>query len=104
MRVLLTSFKSTILAECPGMIKDNETKSLSHFYFLNLSFFIYIINELTNNRFVFKELRLLFKLMDRVTDGVATMLRNLEDHIISAGLADMISAADIITQVNILLF
>ena len=39
--------------------------------------------------------------MDRVQDGVTPMLKNLEDHIISAGLADMIAAADIITQVRI---
>lgn len=49
------------------------------------------------------ELTLLFKLMDRVPDGILIMLKNLEDYIVSAGLADMMSSADIITQVcNIL--
>ncbi|CAG2053896.1 unnamed protein product [Timema podura] len=61
---------STILAECAGMIKTNETEKL----------------------------QLMFKLMDRVPEGIAPMLRDLEDHIINAGLADMVGAADIITQ------
>nr|CAD7405299.1 unnamed protein product [Timema poppensis] len=68
--VLVTNFKSTILAECAGMIKTNETEKL----------------------------QLMFKLMDRVLEGIAPMLRDLEDHIINAGLADMVGAADIITQ------
>lgn len=38
------------------------------------------------------------KLMDRVTDGVGPMLKDLEDHISSAGLADMMAAVDVITQ------
>lgn len=37
--------------------------------------------------------------MDRVPDGIYIMLKNLEDYIISAGLADMMSSADIIIQV-----
>ncbi|XP_069695074.1 cullin-5 isoform X1 [Periplaneta americana] len=68
--VLVSTFKSTILAECAGMIKGNETERL----------------------------QLMFKLMDRVPDGIAPMLKDLEDHIVSAGLAEMIAAADIITQ------
>lgn len=44
------------------------------------------------------ELRLMLKLMDRITDGVDPMLRNLEEHIASAGLADMMAAVDVITQ------
>ena len=38
--------------------------------------------------------------MDRVPDGVQPMLEALEEYIISAGLADMIAAADTITQVR----
>lgn len=41
----------------------------------------------------------MFKLMDRVPDGIAPMLKDLEDHILNAGLADMVASADIITQV-----
>ena len=41
----------------------------------------------------------MFGLMDRVSDGVAPMLKYLEDHIIQAGLADMMVAAELITQV-----
>lgn len=44
------------------------------------------------------ELRLMLKLMDRVPDGVLPMLRDLEEHIASAGLADMMAAVDVITQ------
>lgn len=40
----------------------------------------------------------MLKLMDRVPDGVGPMLKNLEDHIANAGLADMMAAVDIITQ------
>lgn len=39
--------------------------------------------------------------MDRVPDGILIMLKNLEDYIVSAGLADMMASADIITQVSI---
>jgi hypothetical protein len=37
--------------------------------------------------------------MDRVPDGILSMLKDLEEHIISAGLDDMKQAAEIITQV-----
>jgi len=42
----------------------------------------------------------MFKLMDRVPDGIAPMLKDLEEHIVNAGQAEMIAAADIITQVR----
>lgn len=38
--------------------------------------------------------------MDRVPDGILIMLKDLEDYIVSAGLADMMASADIITQVS----
>lgn len=69
-RVLVTAFKEIILAECPSMIKNNETEKL----------------------------QLMFKLMDRVPDGITPMLKDLEQHIINQGLADMIASADVITQ------
>ncbi|XP_032673281.1 cullin-5 isoform X4 [Odontomachus brunneus] len=69
-KVLVATFKSAILAECPQMIQHHQTDKL----------------------------RLMLKLMDRVPDGVGPMLKNLEDHIASAGLADMMAAVDIITQ------
>ncbi|XP_050531623.1 cullin-5 [Daktulosphaira vitifoliae] len=68
--VLVSNFRHTILAECTDMIKSNDTEKL----------------------------QLLFKLMDRVPDGILKMLKDLEDYIVSAGLADMMSSADIITQ------
>ncbi|CAE1156957.1 CUL5 [Acanthosepion pharaonis] len=67
--VLVTAFKDTILHECASMIKVNETEKL----------------------------RLMFSLMDRVPDGIAPMLHDLEAHIVSQGLADMMSAARTIT-------
>ncbi|XP_016393420.1 cullin-5-like [Sinocyclocheilus rhinocerous] len=66
---LVTSFKETILAECPGMIKRNETDKL----------------------------HLMFSLMDKVPNGIEPMLKDLEEHIISAGLADMVATAETIT-------
>jgi len=39
--------------------------------------------------------------MDRVPDGILKMLKDLEDYIVSAGLADMMASADIITQVKL---
>ncbi|KAK8389901.1 hypothetical protein O3P69_012829 [Scylla paramamosain] len=68
--VLVTTFRDTILAECPQMIKNNETDKL----------------------------KLMFKLMSRVPDGIQPMLDAMEEHIVSAGLADMVAAADTITQ------
>uniref|UniRef100_A0A8C5DLW7 Cullin-5 n=1 Tax=Gouania willdenowi TaxID=441366 RepID=A0A8C5DLW7_GOUWI len=66
---LVTSFKETVLAECPGMIKRNETDKL----------------------------QLMFSLMDKVPSGMEPMLKDLEEHIVSAGLADMVAAAETIT-------
>lgn len=43
-------------------------------------------------------LQLMFRLLDRVAEGVEPMLTDLENHIVSAGLQDMMSAADVITQ------
>lgn len=37
--------------------------------------------------------------MDRVPNGILPMLNNLEDYIVSVGLADMMSSANVITQV-----
>ncbi|CAM6031267.1 unnamed protein product, partial [Sphagnum compactum] len=69
-KVLITAFKDIIIAECPQMIKYNDTKKL----------------------------QLMFRLMDRVPEGIAPMLQYLETHIINQGLADMIASAEIITQ------
>lgn len=41
----------------------------------------------------------MFRLMDRVPEGIQPMLDALEEFIISAGLADIVAAADNITQV-----
>ncbi|XP_077597144.1 cullin-5 isoform X2 [Stigmatopora nigra] len=67
---LVTSFKETILAECPGMIKRNVTEKLY----------------------------LMFSLMDKVPGGIEPMLKDLEEHIMSAGLADMVASAETITS------
>lgn len=42
----------------------------------------------------------MFSLMDRVPDGIAPMLEDLEAHVKSAGLADMHASADVITTVS----
>nr|XP_023664828.1 cullin-5-like isoform X1 [Paramormyrops kingsleyae] len=68
--VLVSSFKETILVECAGMIQRNETDKL----------------------------HLMFSLMDKVPNGVEPMLKDLEEHIMSAGLADMVAAAESITS------
>ncbi|CAN7988981.1 unnamed protein product, partial [Ixodes hexagonus] len=72
--VLVTAFREPILAECPGMIRAGETARL----------------------------QLMFSLMDRVSEGVCPMLRDLEHHILSQGLADMLASADVITQARAL--
>ncbi|KAK5650219.1 hypothetical protein RI129_001248 [Pyrocoelia pectoralis] len=69
-KVLVGNALSAILAECAPLIRSGETDRL----------------------------HLMFRLLERVPDGVLPMLRELESHITSAGLADMIAAADIITQ------
>merc|ERR1719153_700505 len=67
--VLVTAFKDTILAECAEMIKQNETEKL----------------------------QLMFKLLDRVPQGIDPMLTVLETHIYQAGIADMVASAEVIT-------
>lgn len=69
-RVLISDHLPTLLAECRPLIETGETERLN----------------------------LMFRLLDRVRGGVDPMLNDLENHIISAGLSDMVSSADIITQ------
>ncbi|KAI9579867.1 hypothetical protein GQX74_000655 [Glossina fuscipes] len=69
-KVLVGDHMNTIIAECAPLIKEYETDRLN----------------------------LMFRLLDRVPNGVEPMLRDLENHIVSAGLADMLSASEIITQ------
>ncbi|KAK1882554.1 Cullin-5 [Dissostichus eleginoides] len=73
---LVTLFKETILTECPGMIRRNETESE------------YGRTNPTKGT-ASSELHLMFSLMDKVPSGIEPMLKDLEDHIMSAGLADM---------------
>ncbi|KAF6028110.1 Cul5 [Bugula neritina] len=68
-KVLVVKFKDTILAECPDMIKTNSTQ----------------------------QLELMFKLLDRVQDGVVPMLHHLQHFIKEAGLSDMHACASTIT-------
>lgn len=69
-KVLVGNALPVLLAECTPLIKAGETERL----------------------------QLMFRLLERVPDGVQPMLQELESHIIQAGLADMVAAADIITQ------
>lgn len=46
------------------------------------------------------ELHLMFSLMDKVPSGIEPMLKDLEEHIMSAGLADMVASAETITSVS----
>ncbi|KAA0720058.1 Cullin-5 [Triplophysa tibetana] len=82
---LVTSFRETILAECPGMIKRNETESE------------YGRSSVTKGS-ASSELHLMFSLMDKVPSGIEPVLKDLEDHIMSAGLADMMASAESITN------
>lgn len=43
----------------------------------------------------------MFSLMDKVPSGIEPMLKDLEEHIINAGLADMVAAAETITTVRV---
>lgn len=42
----------------------------------------------------------MFSLMDKVPSGIEPMLKDLEDHILNAGLADMVATAETITSVS----
>lgn len=62
---------TTLLSECSPLIKSGETERLN----------------------------LMFRLLDRVgPEGIDSMLNDLENHIISSGLNDMIASAEVITQ------
>ncbi|XP_072386567.1 cullin-5 [Diabrotica undecimpunctata] len=69
-KVLVGNALPVLLAECAPLIKAGETERL----------------------------HLMFRLLERVPEGVQPMLQELENHITQAGLADMVAAADIITQ------
>jgi cullin-5 len=69
-RVLIKDHLPTLLVECKPLIESAETEKLN----------------------------LMFRLLDRVgAEGVEPMLNDLENHIVAAGLNDMISCADVIT-------
>lgn len=46
----------------------------------------------------------MFSLMDKVPSGIEPMLKDLEEHIMSAGLADMVASAETITSVSASVF
>ncbi|KAL7038687.1 hypothetical protein ACKWTF_009660 [Chironomus riparius] len=69
-RVLIGDHLPTLIAECRPLIEAGETERLN----------------------------LMFRLLDRVSGGVDPMLNDLENHIVSAGLSDMVASADVITQ------
>ncbi|KAJ8945868.1 hypothetical protein NQ318_002708 [Aromia moschata] len=69
-KVLVGNALPVLLAECAPLIKAGETDRL----------------------------QLMFRLLERVPEGVQPMLRELENHITQAGLADMVAAAEVITQ------
>nr|CAI5824989.1 unnamed protein product [Callosobruchus analis] len=69
-KVLVGNALPVLLAECAPLIKAGETERL----------------------------QLMFRLLERVPEGVLPMLRELENHITQAGLADMVAAADVVTQ------
>ncbi|KAH8326159.1 hypothetical protein KR067_002621 [Drosophila pandora] len=71
-KVLIVDHLNSIIAECPALIRDYEKERLN----------------------------LMFRLMDRVLHGVGVeaMMGDLQRHIMSAGLADMLSASEVITQ------
>ncbi|CAB1316647.1 unnamed protein product [Coregonus sp. 'balchen'] len=88
---LVTSFKETILAECPGMIKRNETES-------EYGRSAPGTKGSASSVLPLLELHLMFSLMDKVPSGIEPMLKDLENHIMSAGLADMMASAETITS------
>jgi cullin-5 len=69
-KILISTYKTIILDECPKLISDNEVEKLHQMY----------------------------KLMDRIEHGVDPMLGYLESHIVSTGLADMKAHAELITS------
>lgn len=69
-KVLVGNALPVLLAECAPLIKAGETERL----------------------------QLMFRLLERVPEGVQPLLRELESHITSAGLADMVASAEVITQ------
>ncbi|CAB3371839.1 Hypothetical predicted protein [Cloeon dipterum] len=79
-KTMVTTYKTTILAECPKMlVKANLSDSIAV-------------------QSAIDELKLMFKLMDRVPDEVSPMLHDLDHHIVSSGLADMFASAEQVTQ------
>ncbi|CAI7999878.1 Cullin-5 [Geodia barretti] len=68
-QVLVKDHATTIVAECPRLIANNDVEKLN----------------------------LMFSLMDRIPGGVDPMLRDLETYIVQSGLDDMKANADIIT-------
>nr|CAB3234773.1 cullin-5-like [Phallusia mammillata] len=67
--VLVSRFTDAMLAECPHMIRENETDQLS----------------------------LMFNLMNRVPDGINPIIKYLSEYILQQGLTDMKECRDIIT-------
>jgi len=64
-------------------------------------FFLQIFDWWLYQYLYLSELHLMFSLMDKVPNGIEPMLKDLEEHIVSAGLADMVAAAETITTVSL---
>lgn len=70
-KVLINDHLPTLLSECKPLIKSGDTERLN----------------------------LMFRLLDRVgPEGIDPMLNDLENHIVSSGLNDMVVSAEVITQ------
>lgn len=72
---LVTSFKETILAECQGMIKRNETESKWSFK----SSAGWTLQDLHKNRFVCRYIKLLF-LIDGDSASYKNIIANEQSH------------------------
>ena len=81
------------------MLDSKHAFPLSYFFKTNNQNLV-ILTHVVCFIYLFPGLNLMFRLMDRVPDGINPMLHDLEQHIMQAGLADMFASAEVITTVS----
>ena len=99
-KILITYYRDQILDECSKLIAGNEVDSKISVHLTTHTSINFDINPFVPS-FIHLELNLMYRLMDRIPNGVDPMLGCLEDHIISTGLDDMKAHAETITSVSI---
>uniref|UniRef100_A0A672LPN1 Cullin-5 n=1 Tax=Sinocyclocheilus grahami TaxID=75366 RepID=A0A672LPN1_SINGR len=96
-KAYLDSTERFYRTQAPSYLQQNGVQNYMKYHYKCLCNFLYPSFSFKPLNSSSTELHLMFSLMDKVPNGIEPMLKDLEEHIISAGLADMVATAETIT-------